>query len=280
MALPPRYPVRGAPNVGGSVTGMSAGVAWISYAPVKGLALVQPQSVDLTERGVPGDRRFHVIDARGRLTNGKRLGVLQQVHPAWDEAASRLTLRFPHGAVVEGGVELGEANVTIFYGRPVQGHLVLGPFAEALSEHAGEPLRLVQPDKPGAGIDRGRGGAVSLLSRASLEPLRVAAGADAPVDERRFRMLFGVDGVEAHAEDGWIGRDVRIGEAVIRPRGHVGRCLITSRDPETGRPDMDTLGALRRYRAGVEATEPLPFGVYGEVRVPGRVAVGDAVALA
>src|SRR3954452_3324560 len=75
-----------------SVTAVTATVAWISYTPVKGLALVQPGSVQLTERGVADDRRFHVIDARGRLTNAKRLGVLQQVTPAWDEASGRLAL--------------------------------------------------------------------------------------------------------------------------------------------------------------------------------------------
>jgi uncharacterized protein len=255
-----------------------ATVAWITYAPVKGLALVAPEAVELTERGVADDRRFHVIDARGRLTNGKRLGVLQQVRPAWDEESAVLSLTFPD-RVVEDVVSLGEDNLTVFYGRPVRGRLVEGPWNEALSSLAGEPLRLVQPSRAGAGIDRGRGGAVSLLSRASLEPLRAAAGVDGPVDERRFRMLLGVDGVAAHAEDAWVGREVRVGEAVVVPRGNVGRCLITSRDPDTGRPDIDTLGALRRYRGDVESTEPLPFGVYGEVRVPGRVAVGDPLTI-
>jgi uncharacterized protein YcbX len=256
---------------------VSGSVAWISYAPVKGLALLQPAEVELTERGVVGDRRFHVIDARGRLTNAKRLGKLVQVHADWDEAAALLTLRFPDGTEVGGEIGLGDDNVTNFYGRPVPGRLVEGPWSAALSEFVGEPLRIVQPGRAGAGIDRGRDGAVSLLSAASLAPLGEAAGVDGSVDERRFRMLFGLDGVAAHEEDGWIGREVRLGDAVVVPRGHVGRCLITSRHPETGRPDMDTLGALRSYRGGLDTTEPLPFGVYGEVRTPGRVAVEDPV---
>ena len=258
---------------------VSGSVAWISYTPVKGLALLQPREVELTERGVADDRRFHVIDARGRLTNGKRLGKLVQVHAAWDAREDRLTLRFPDGAEVSDTVALGEENVTTFYGRPVRGRLVEGPWNEALSAFIGEPLRLVQPDGAGAGIDRGRAGAVSLLSVASLPGLAAAAGVPGPVDERRFRMLLGVDGVEAHAEDGWIGRELRVGDAVIVPRGHVGRCLITSRDPDTGDRDMDTLGALRSYRGDVDSTEPLPFGVYGAVVTPGRVALGDPVEL-
>jgi uncharacterized protein YcbX len=256
---------------------MSGSVASISYAPVKGLALITPDAVELTPHGVAGDRRFHVIDERGRLTNGKRLGRLVQVHPSWDEEERTLVLRFPGGTEVPGTVSLGEENTTSFYGRPVRGHLVEGPWSEALSEFIGEPLRLVAPAGAGAGIDRGRGGAVSLLSTAALGPLAQAAGVEGPVDGRRFRMLLGIDGIPANAEDGWIGREVRVGEAVVVPRGHVGRCLITSRDPDTGRPDMDTLGALRAYRGNLDTTEQLPFGVYGEVRRPGRVAVGDAV---
>jgi len=46
-----------------------------------------------------------------------------------------------------------------------------------------------------------------------------------------------VDGVEAHAEDRWVGREARVGEALLRFNGHVGRCLITSRDPDTGKVD-------------------------------------------
>ena len=86
-------------------------VAWITYTPVKGLALLSFDTVELTERGVADDRRFHVIDARGRLTNAKRLGVLQQVKPAWDEASGVLTLTFPDGVVAD-EVRLGEDHGT------------------------------------------------------------------------------------------------------------------------------------------------------------------------
>jgi MOSC domain-containing protein YiiM len=41
---------------------------------------------------------------------------------------------------------------------------------------------------------------------------------------------------------------------------------------------MPTLDLLRAYRAGLESTEPLPFGVYGRVLRPGTVRVGDTVA--
>ena len=62
------------------------------------------------------------------------------------------------------------------------------------------------------------------------------------------------------------------------PRGHVGRCLITTRHPETGVIDVDTLKALATYRRHLGTTEELAFGVYGEVIEPGRVQLGDPVA--
>ena len=125
-------------------------------------------------------------------------------------------------------------------------------------------------------VDRGRHGAVSLVSRASLQALADVAGERA-IDARRFRMLVELDGVaEAHEEDTWIGEKLRIGAALVRVRGHVGRCLITQRNPESGRTDLPTLDLLRSYRGDLDTSEPLAFGVYGEVLEPGRVAVGDA----
>ncbi len=256
---------------------MTGSVAWISIAPVKGLALVQPEQIELERFGVRDDRRFYLVNEEGRLVNGKRLGRLVGVVPAYDEQAGTLSLRLPDGSVVGGVIALGEPVTTSFYGRPVPGREVEGPWSRALSEWAGSPLRLIAPDEPGVGVDRGRRGAATLLSVAALDELARAAGAAGPVDGRRFRMLLGVGGVEAHAEDGWLGRRVRVGEAVVVPRGNVGRCAVTTQDPDTGVRDLDTLGALERYRGQLESTEPLPFGVWAEVVEPGRVRLGDPV---
>src|SRR5437868_1140748 len=82
-------------------------------------------------------------------------------------------------------------------------------------------------------VDRGPDGAVSLISTASLARLADQAGRSS-VDSRRFRMLIEVDGVGAHEEDGWVGRTLEVGEVTLRCHGHVGRCVITSRHPESG----------------------------------------------
>jgi uncharacterized protein YcbX len=132
---------------------------------------------------------------------------------------------------------------------------------------------------PGEAVDRGRGH-VSLVSTASLDELGRQGGENGTVDGRRFRMLFELDGCEPHEEDLWVKRQVRIGEALVYVRGDVGRCAITTQNPQTGVPDFDTLRTIKEYRAETaneKGKKHLPFGVYGEVVEPGRVAVGARV---
>jgi uncharacterized protein YcbX len=189
-------------------------------------------------------------------------------------------LRFPDGSEVVGDVELGERIVTSFFGRPVEGRLVEGPWNDALADYVGRPVRLARTEREGDGVDRGRLAGATLVSTGSLEALRDAAGEDAPVDGRRFRMTIGIEGVEPHGEDGWIGSQVRVGRATVAVREHVGRCAVTTLDPDRGIRDLDTLGTIAAYRGDVQTREPLPFGVWCEVVEPGRVAVGDPVELA
>jgi uncharacterized protein YcbX len=251
-------------------------VSRISIAPVKGLGLLHPDEVLLEDTGVRENRRFHIVDAEGRRFNQLRDGKLVQIRPEYD--GDRLALHFPDGTSADADVSLGAEITTDFYGRPVQGRLVEGPWAEALSRWAGRQLRLVQ-SPPGAAVDRRRG-EVSLVSTASLEELGKQGGRDGGVDGRRFRMLFELEGCAAHEEDGWVRRHVRIGEALVRVRNDVGRCAITTQNPDTGIPDFDTLKTIRAYRevtANEAGKKHLPFGVYGEVVEPGHVRVGNAV---
>jgi len=254
----------------------NAHVVRISIAPVKSLGLVHPDEVVLEGFGVRGNRRFWLVDGDGRLFNNKRGGPLVRLRPEWDEDTRQLALTFPDGTRVAGTVELGERVDALMYGHPHPSRRVVGPWEDAITRFVGRPLTLLHADDHA--VDRGyRGGSVSLVSRASLERLREEAGVDEPVDGRRFRMLFEIDGVGAHEEDGWIGREVRVGDALLRGVGNVGRCAFTTRNADTGVVDFRTLHVLEGYRGELETTEPLPFGVHARVLEPSSVRVGDAV---
>jgi MOSC domain-containing protein len=251
-------------------------VSRLSIAPVKGMALVHPDEVALERYGVAANRRFHVTDADGRRYGQIRNGKLVRIQSEYDEESGRLALTFPDGRVVDGVPELGAELVTDFYGRPVPGRLVVGEWSGAISEFAGRPLQLVRCEEPGAGVDRGLG-PVTMLSDASLDELarQVELGG---VDPRRFRMLISIAGCRAHEEDEWLGGLVRVGDAVVRLHEQVARCAITTQNPESGIPDLDTLREISRYR-GTRADDgkSIDFGVYGEVETPGLVRVGDSV---
>jgi uncharacterized protein YcbX len=250
-------------------------VAWIAIAPVKSMALAHLEQARLERTGIAGDRAFALVDDLNRLVNGKRIGALARIRPAYDPRIGRLDLAFPDGGHAAGEVVVGDVEEAMFFGRPRPVRRIEGPWSEAVSSWVGQSLRLVALADAGGGPDRGP--TATLLSTAALASLARAGGQHDPLDRRRFRMTFGVDGVAAHAEDGWIGREVRVGGAVIRIAGNVGRCAVTTHDPDTGRPTFDTLRILAETRGMLSTTEPLPFGVWADVVEPGDVALGDPV---
>jgi uncharacterized protein YcbX len=252
-------------------------VTGLNITPVKATRLHAVDRIELGIDGVRENRRFYFIDERDRMINSKIAGELQTVIADYSDPERRLKLTFADGSMVEDDLRVGEPVTTRFFSEHREARLISGPWSEAVSEHVGRSLRLVEAAEEG-GVDRGADGPVSLISGASLIRLASVGGVDA-LDPRRFRMLIEIDGVEAHEEDGWVGdRPVRIGSATVAFTGHVGRCLITSRDPDTGVVDVPTLDILGSYRSGLGTTEPLPFGVWGGVVAPGHVAVGDEVA--
>jgi uncharacterized protein YcbX len=248
-------------------------IARLAIAPVKGLGLVHPQEALLGRAGIRNDRRFYLVDPDGRLVNNKTCGELMQVRPDVSDDADRLTLAFPSGDRATGQVVPGSPVETSFYGRPVSGRYVEGPWSDALSEHAGRPLRLVRTDEPGAAIDRTH--VVSLISDGSLAALARRAAVE-DVDGRRFRMTIELEGCSEHEEDAWIGDEIEVGETRICVAGPVGRCVVTTRNPDTGESDLDTLGVLAGYRRLREG-KSFGCGVCGDVVVEGTIRVGDSL---
>jgi hypothetical protein len=247
-------------------------VTRISIAPVRGLGLEHPESVELGEKGVLEDRRFYLTDEQGRLLDRLRFGPLVQISAHTDPEGRRLRIETPDGTVIDGEVELGEGVETQIYNRVAVGHLVIGPWAEAIAAFVGRPVRLVRCDQPGGTRTRN---AISLVGDGSLAQL--ARWVDvSTVDARRFRMLFEVRDLRAHEEDTWLGGRLGIGTAVVSITKPDARCAITTQDPDTGVPDLDTLRTLIAYR-GLREGKKIDFGVLGEVLEPGRVSVGDEV---
>jgi uncharacterized protein YcbX len=248
-------------------------VSALSIAPVKGMRIALVESIALETQGAVGDRAFLVVAEDGVLLESTRTPELLAVEAALDAESGALRLRFPDGSRAEAVPEPGERATTKLYdGRALAGRLVGGPLAEALSAHLGRAVRLLARDAAEQGADDFP---VSLMSGASLRALAPELGGAVP-DARRFRMTLTVEGVQAWEEHGWAGRELAVGEAVLRVVDPVPRCVVTTRDPDDGHRDLPVLRALARLRGKSDVS----FGVWCDVAAPGVVRLGDPVVAA
>ena len=105
---------------------------------------------------------------------------------------------------------------------------------------------------------------LTIVSSASVRD--IGAHGDRPdLDARRFRINLEIDGCEPYEEDSWDGELVRVGEATIRVRGQIPRCIVTTLAPDTGEKDFKTLNLIARHRPRIGGRGGLPFGMYAEV---------------
>lgn len=247
-------------------------VARFSIAPVRSLGLEHPTEIDVTELGVVEDRRFYLTDDANRLVDRIVVGRLVQVAAHTNPGATMLRLTFPDGTVIEDEVRLGEPVETPIHGRTGVGHVVIGPWGDALAPIAGRAIRVIRCDRPGG---TRAGNPTSIVSDGSLRELAANAAVD-EIDPRRFRMLIDLEGAKAREEDTWIGGTIQIGEAVLRVTKPDARCAITTQNPDTGQRDLDTLRTIISYR-GLREGKHADLGVLAEVDRPGRIRLGDAV---
>ena len=252
-------------------------VAALSTTPVKSLRIQRRERVLLERGGARGDRAMFIVDERGRMINAKRHPALNQVVAELDDDGRARARASRTARRVAGEPRPGEELQVRFYSLIRPARAIDGPFSQALSEHAGAPLRLVAFEGGRSAVDRGAQGAatraVPLLGRRARGGRRARADRHPALpDDDRARRLRAVR--RRRLDRARAARRRRRGCA---PLGHVGRCTVTTLDPDSGEVDLPTLDLLRELRGGAETTEPLAIGVHCAVIEPGEVALGDPV---
>jgi uncharacterized protein YcbX len=86
---------------------------------------------------------------------------------------------------------------------------------------------------------------VTLCNIASHRAVERKLGMDISI--HRWRGNIWLDAFPEWEEFDWIGKDIRIGEAILRPLERTDRCPSTKSNPETGVHDVDTLAALDSF---------------------------------
>lgn len=137
-----------------------------------------------------------------------------------------------------------------------------------MPEGRAAPIRLIRV--PGVGLTDSSWPSVTLCNMASHRAIEQKLGRALSIHRWRGNIWF--DRLPVWEEFDWIGREVRIGEAVLKVHERTERCLATTANPDTGQRDADTLGTL-------ETWGHRDFSVKAEVIRGGEIRVGDKMEL-
>lgn len=248
-------------------------VTRVGFTVLKGGRHVARPEIELALGGPVGDRAYCLLDpARDRVVRTVENPTMVQVVAAVDGA--RLSVSLPGGEQAEGVPESrGEVREVDYWGRRERVELMTGPWSEVLSRHLGYDVRLARVLRP-AGVVYGA--PVSLVTTSSLERLGRELGRAVEAERFRSTLVLDTGDLPPHAEDGWAGRELRVGEAVLRVRRPIPRCAVVDLDPASGARNAPVLRALAGYR---RVDSEICFGVDADVTVAGRVRVGDRAVL-
>lgn len=161
--------------------------------------------------------------------------------------------------------------------RPAEGHET----DAALTRYIGFPAGLRRHRAFGTDGDaesvapRYRRANLHILTTASMDALRALLPPGSLVDVRRFRpnlVLRTPDCLTGLVEREWVGRDLRVGQAIVRIVEPCSRCAFTSLAQCDLPFDRGILGAIARYGDG-------GFGVNCTILEPHDIFVRDTVHL-
>lgn len=221
--------------------------------PVKAMGGERMFRLTLDARGVVGDRAWAVVDGDGKLASGKNSRRMRRYDRIFDFAAvTEADGRVHAGAY--GGVmhPAGTAELDAELSAALDAEVRLTPEAD----YGDAEARLFDQ------------GAVSLVGSATLAWAAAELGVDHVASRIRANIVVATS--EAFAEESWLGRRVRLGEAVVRVDEVIPRCrmidLAQNGVPEPA-PFLKALSAARGPN----------LAVYCTPEHPGDVAIGDEV---
>lgn len=244
-------------------------VASLHRYPVKGLAGQSLDAIGLAAgAGVPHDRRFAILrgdtpfdPAQPRWVAKEKCVMLMR-----DTALARLRMRYDDRTATLVLDADGEPSLEVSLSS-AEGRERAAAYVGRVAGPPGGAPRIVEAGS--MSFTDVPENCISIVGQASVDALSAATGCT--LHPQRFRANVYLTGGAAFDEFGWLGRDVALGEALVRPFARIPRCAATSVNPDTAERDLTVPKALKQHFGHVD------MGVYAEVVRPGRVAVGDTV---
>ena len=247
---------------------MTGLIAQIWRHPIKSHGHEALETVDVSEgRTLPWDRTWAVAHEAAKadgiawvpcqnFSRGSKAPGLMALSAKLDEAQARITLQHP---------DQGQFSFRPDDPADLQGFLDwTRPLVPDDRAQSAKILRV--PDRGMTDTDFP---SISLAGLGTLNALSDRVGQ--PLDPRRFRINFWIDGLKPWEEFNWIGRDIKIDGLLFHVEEPITRCLATTANPETGVRDADILGALDSGWGHRD------LGVYLRALDSGKISLGDAV---
>ncbi len=246
-----------------------AALARIVRHPIKSVGFEDLEAATLSAgRPLPGDRAWAVAHEAADLPadggwapkhnflRGVAGAELMAIRARSDMAGRRITLQHPRAGQLDIDPE-------------TEGERLCAWLAPLWPAGRPAPARLVRA--PQTGLGDCPDPVLAILSLVSLRTLAQRMGRDLSI--HRFRGNLWLDGLAPWEEFDLLGRRLCIGGAVLEVRERITRCKATTANPETGRFDADTLGALDTAYGHTD------FGVYATVVEGGPLHLGARVEL-
>lgn len=245
----------------------------LSRYPFKSFQGETLEAADIDTSGVPGDRRWALIDqSTGKTLSAKREPRLLDA-AARTDADGTVVVTLPDGGEYATTDPALDKAVQAWLDRDVRvaeaGATEHRVFEFNINSEDDDSMMIDVTCPPGTFLDLA---AVHILSTASLRAI-AASHPDGRWEPPRFRPTILLDGDSSgFVEDGWIGGVVKIGGAVLEPLMPTVRCAMTTRPQQDLPRDLDIAKTVNREHGG-------SLGIYCTVVQPGRVAVSDTVTI-
>lgn len=245
--------------------------------PLKSIGRERLDRVRLTKgEKLPFDRHWAVLHETTLEKLAADLGDSDEIAGWMPKSAFLRGAAGPGLQGISGGIQDGKLNLH----HPDQGDITVDPCHPQDRDRLIDWLRPIWPTDKAAparlisapeALTDTRKPFVSINSLDSLHAVETLLGQR--LGTERWRGNLWIEGCEAFAEQDWIGRTLRIGDALLIIREAIGRCAATSVDTQTGRPDTDMVRTL------TDAYGHANFGVYAEVIDCAEIAELNEVAL-
>lgn len=279
--------------------------------PVKSMLGERLDEIEVTERGVVGDRSYALLDGvDGKVVSAKNPRKWAKVlelearfvdPPTSGGEVPPVVVSFPDGSEVRSDDATADAVLSSFLGRDV--HLTSSPPGEVTMEETWPDIEGLAPASfiestrietehpddvvsdiqmamaapPGTFFDLAT---LHLLTTSTLDTL-TRAYPDGRFDVRRYRPNVLVRSADdGYVENGWVGSQVHLGTggAAMQVSFPTMRCIMTTMAQGDLPSDTGLLRTIaRENRLPIGGGTWACAGVYGGVAAPGPVRVGDPV---